>query len=157
MFSYLDRAYLLKILQGREICMVSRNKRHGQIAQLWLSGLPGRRVCSSFPIFIPPSLDCRLSWWLKPAAAYRDGIIDKNTFPITADDNVAYAIVVSGEREKELQPNGRFKYHASLDDPGALKLSRTMTTDTPKIVRVLRSWKLRSPLAPKAGLRYDGL
>ena len=65
--------------------------------------------------------------------------------------------MVNGSREVNLQPNGTFVYHAALDDPGALKLMKTMTSDTEKIVRVLRSWKLRSKLAPKAGLRYDGL
>ncbi|KAL6720512.1 hypothetical protein ACLMJK_002436 [Lecanora helva] len=96
-------------------------------------------------------------WWLKPAAAYRDGIIDHTSHAITADHNGAYAIVVNGSKEENLQPDGTFTYHASLSDPGALKLTKTMTTDTEKIVRVLRSWKLRSKLAPKAGLRYDGL
>lgn len=94
---------------------------------------------------------------MKPAAAYRDGIIDKTAHAITADNNGAYAIVVNGSRELNLQPNGTFAYHAALDDPGAFKLTKTMTSDTGKIVRVLRSWKLRSKLAPKAGLRYDGL
>ena len=98
-----------------------------------------------------------LSWWLKPAAAYRDGIIDMTSQAITADNNGAYAIVVNGSRELNLKPNGTFTYHAALGDPGALKLTKTMTTDTAKTVRVLRSWKLRSQLAPKAGLRYDGL
>ena len=97
------------------------------------------------------------SWWLKPAAAYRDGIIDKTSHAISADDGGAYAIVVNGSREVNLQRDGTFVYHAALDDPGALKLMKTMTNDTEKIVRVLRSWKLRSKLAPKAGLRYDGL
>lgn len=97
------------------------------------------------------------SWWLKPAAAYRDGIIDRTAHAITADENRAYAIVVNGSRELDMKPNGTFVYHAALDDPGALKLTKTMTSDTEKVVRVLRSWKLRSKLAPKAGLRYDGL
>ena len=97
------------------------------------------------------------SWWLKPAAAYRDGIIDKTSHAITADHNGAYAILVDGSRELDLKANGTFTYHAALDDPGAFKLTKTMTSDTDKIVRILRSWKLRSKLAPKAGLRYDGL
>ena len=94
---------------------------------------------------------------MKPAAAYRDGIIDKTSHAITADDNGAYAVVVTGSREIDLKPNGKFVYHAELDDPGALKLTKTMISDTEKVIRVLRSWKLRSKLAPKAGLRYDGL
>lgn len=97
------------------------------------------------------------SWWLKPAAAYRDGIIDKTAHAITADDNGAYAIVMSGGSEQDLKADEQFMYRAALHDPGVFKLTKTMTTNTEKIVRVLRSWKLRSNLAPKAGLRYDGL
>lgn len=97
------------------------------------------------------------SWWLKPAAAYRDGIIDRTAHAITADDNGAYAIVVNGSSEQGLKADGTFVYRAALHDPGVFKLTKTMTTNTEKVVRVLRSWKLRSKLAPKAGLRYDGL
>ena len=97
------------------------------------------------------------SWWLKPAAAYRDGIIDKTAHAITADDNGAYAIVMSGSSEQALELGGQFVYRAALHDPGVFKLTKTMITNTEKVVRVLRSWKLRSKLAPKAGLRYDGL
>jgi len=64
---------------------------------------------------------------------------------------------VSGGSEQALKADGQFMYRAALHDPGVFKLTKTMTTNTEKIVRVLRSWKLRSHLAPKAGLRYDGL
>lgn len=64
---------------------------------------------------------------------------------------------MSGSREQALKADGQFIYRAALHDPGVFKLTKTMTTNTEKIVRVLRSWKLRSDLAPKAGLRYDGL
>ena len=99
------------------------------------------------------------SWWLKPAAAYRDGIIDKNHWAITADADGAYAIVVSGNREHDLKPNGDFVYQVADDDPGPWKLTKLFFSDqiSHKVVRVLRSYKLHSPLAPKAGLRYDGL
>ena len=65
--------------------------------------------------------------------------------------------MLNGDRELDLKPNGTFTYDSALDDPGAIKLSKTMIGDTDKVVRILRSWKLRSELAPKAGLRYDGL
>lgn len=42
-----------------------------------------------------------------------------------------------------------------VGDPGARKLLRAMQNRDP--IRVLRSWKLNSHQAPKAGLRYDGL
>ena len=47
------------------------------------------------------------------------------------------------------------KYRSSPNDPGRLQLSRNMTSKS--LVRIVRSYKLKSNLAPKAGLRYDGL
>ena len=99
------------------------------------------------------------SWWLKPAAAYRDGIIDETSHGITADENGAYAIVLKGNCETDLGREREIRYQAAVDDPGVFKLTKTMLRADPdeKVVRVLRSWKLRSKIAPKAGLRYDGL
>ena len=97
------------------------------------------------------------SWWLKPAAAYRDGMVDETSNGITADEHRAYAIAISGAQEQELCLEGQFKYHATPNNPIAFKLTKTMISDTDKVVRGLRSYKLRSKLAPKAGLRYDGL
>lgn len=42
-------------------------------------------------------------------------------------------------------------------DPGAYKLMATINGEQRKAVRVLRSWRLRSPLSPVGGIRYDGL
>ena len=99
------------------------------------------------------------SWWLKPAAAFRDGIIDETSHAVTADDHGVYAIVLTKTQSEDLGREGHFKFHAAHNDPEAPKLRRAAISinDTDKIVRVLRSWKLRSDLAPKAGLRYDGL
>ena len=97
------------------------------------------------------------SWWLKPAAAFRDGIIDETSHAITADHRGVYAIVLTRAQAKDLDREGHVKFHAAQNDPEALKLIRIGISDTDKVVRVLRSWKLRSKLAPKAGLRYDGL
>ncbi|CAD6574376.1 MAG: hypothetical protein ASARMPREDX12_006570 [Alectoria sarmentosa] len=98
-------------------------------------------------------------WWLKPAAAYRDGIIDETSHGITANERGAYAIVLAGSCEMDLGRNGEIRYEAGINDPGVFKLTKTMLREDPeeKVVRVLRSWKLRSKNAPKAGLRYDGL
>ena len=59
----------------------------------------------------------------------------------------------------DLGRNGEIRYEAGINDPGVFKLTKTMLREDPeeKVVRVLRSWKLRSKNAPKAGLRYDGL
>lgn len=99
------------------------------------------------------------SWWLKPAAAYRDGIIDETAHGITADEHGAYAIVLTGSCETDLGRERDIRYMAAVDDPGVWRLTKTMLREDPeeKVVRVLRSWRLRSKIAPKAGLRYDGL
>ena len=110
-----------------------------------------------FPEILIP--DVQISWWLKPAAAYRDGIIDETSHGITANENGAYAIVLTGNCEVDLGRDRSIRYTAAVDDPGVFRLTKTMQHEDPdqKVVRVLRSWKLRSKLAPKAGLRYDGL
>lgn len=97
------------------------------------------------------------SWWLKPAAAFRDGIIDETSHAITADHRGVYAIVLTRAQAEDLGREGHVKFHAAQNDPEVLKLIRIGITDKSKVVRVLRNWKLRSKLAPKAGLRYDGL
>lgn len=48
-------------------------------------------------------------------------------------------------------------YTPDPDDPGLFKLMATINGEQRKTVRVLRSWKLQSSLAPAAGIRYDGL
>lgn len=99
------------------------------------------------------------SWWLKPAAAYRDGIIDETAHGITADEHGAYAIVLTGSCETDLGRERDIRYMAAVDDPGVWRLTKTMLREDAeeKVVRVLRSWRLRSKIAPRAGLRYDGL
>ena len=103
--------------------------------------------------------DDLISWWLKPAAAYRDGIIDETSHGITANENGAYAIVLTGNCEVDLGRDQAIRYTAAINDPGVFRLTKTMQHEdsNQKVVRVLRSWKLRSKIAPKAGLRYDGL
>ncbi|KAL8827096.1 MAG: hypothetical protein Q9191_003395 [Dirinaria sp. TL-2023a] len=106
-------------------------------------------------------------WWIKPAAAFRDGIIDASHNSISADAEAAYAIRMGGHDEesegfyqnKKIDEVERttIKYTPSVHEPkhGIYRLMETIRSG--KAVRVLRSWKLKSSLAPKAGLRYDGL
>ncbi|MCJ1378322.1 hypothetical protein MMC17_001419 [Xylographa soralifera] len=94
-------------------------------------------------------------WWIKPAAAYRDGIIHGSTNGITADVEGAYAIFMTDNEEVKTSEENIFRYWASPKDPGCLQLMKNVHSR--KLVRVLRSWRLYSSLAPKAGLRYDGL
>lgn len=48
-------------------------------------------------------------------------------------------------------------YRPDPHDLGLYKLMATINGEQRKTVRVLRSWKLQSSIAPAAGLRYDGL
>lgn len=104
------------------------------------------------------STDMYFSWWIKAAAAFRDGIIDETSDGITANENGAYAIVIKDNQESLTAQEGRTRYFTTGADPGVLKLTHTIiASDVRSVVRVLRSWKLQSQLAPVAGLRYDGL
>lgn len=65
-------------------------------------------------------------------------------------------ILKDGE-ETQIGENGLTRYTISGLDRGLLQLSKPMIGDRRSVVRILRSSKLCSPLAPAAGLRYDGL
>ena len=67
----------------------------------------------------------------------------------------AYAILMTDNEEVEIGEENMFRYRASQKDPGSLQLMKNVHSR--EMVRVLRSWRLCSRLAPKAGLRYDGL
>ena len=95
------------------------------------------------------------SWWIKRAAAYRDGIIDGSVHGITADKDGAYAILMMSEEELETSTHDLVKYRTSQSDPGCFKLMENLRSR--QVVRVLRSWRMSSKWKPKAGLRYDGL
>ena len=66
---------------------------------------------------------------------------------------------MTGSCETEIGRDRDIRYRAEVDDPSVFRLTKTMLREDPeeKVVRVLRSWRLRSKIAPKAGLRYDGL
>lgn len=65
-------------------------------------------------------------------------------------------ILKKGE-EIQIGGCGLSRYTTSGVDREALKLSKPMIGDRRGVIRVLRSSKLRSALAPAAGIRYDGL
>ncbi|KAL9580212.1 MAG: hypothetical protein Q9203_006394 [Teloschistes exilis] len=96
-------------------------------------------------------------WWLNCAAACFHGIVDNVQYHITADEEVAYAIALTLDTERDSFQVESFSYAPHSSDSGIFKLMATINGEQRKVVRVLRSWKLRSPLAPSAGLRYDGL
>jgi hypothetical protein len=94
-------------------------------------------------------------WWIKPAAAVRDGIID-SCDGITAGPSEAYAIVLTEADEQD--PDSlmtSLHYRPPSTQPKRVKLMRNLTNRKP--IRVLRRHKLKSPLAPELGIRYDGL
>lgn len=96
-------------------------------------------------------------WWIKTIAAVRDGIIGPASKAITADKDGAYAMILKNGEETHLGEHGLTRFTSSGVDRDILQLAKPMTGDRRGTVRILRSCKLRSPLAPTAGLRYDGL
>ncbi|KAI4161252.1 MAG: hypothetical protein LQ342_005044 [Letrouitia transgressa] len=97
------------------------------------------------------------SWWPNSLAACEAGIIDDPQWAITADIDVAYAILLTENREKQL-PNGEgSRFFPYPGDRSVVKLMQTISGNHRIAVRVLRSGSLESPLAPTAGVRYDGL
>ena len=52
---------------------------------------------------------------------------------------------------------GILRYAAPSRDVGVFRLMNTISSSERAAVRVLRSYKLDSPIAPIGGLRYDGL
>ncbi|KAL8674031.1 MAG: hypothetical protein Q9168_001563 [Polycauliona sp. 1 TL-2023] len=98
----------------------------------------------------------RLEGFAKPQAC-KAGIIDNLHYRITSDNRVAYAIAMTQENESKVSKDGNSSYTPYSDDPGVSKLMATINGEQRSTIRVLRSWRLRSSLAPAAGLRYDGL
>ena len=101
----------------------------------------------------------RLSWWIAPYFAFRNGMIDEKTAVnggTTFDENGAYAILLT-DRKDELEGTGpaSFTYRTRYDDRGRYILSKPDPRREP--VRVLRSHKLSSLSSPRVGVRYDGL
>ncbi len=101
------------------------------------------------------------SWWIKPACAYRDGMLTDPNSDIAVGPYGAYTVVLArGIETPMVGGTSRWKCtEADLKhgpaDPGVLILMRNMHNHME--VRIIRSWKLKSPLAPKGGFRYDGL
>lgn len=103
----------------------------------------------------------RSSWWIKPACAYRDGMLDDPNSDVAVGEYGAYAIVLAHGTET-MTTGGTSMWSCTEADVkseqrggGLLNMLRNMHNRTE--VRVLRSWKLKSPLAPRGGFRYDGL
>ena len=87
----------------------------------------------------------------------RDGIIGSASKRITADKDGTYAMILKDGEETQIGEQELTRYATSGGDRDVLQLSKAMIGDRRSVVRIIRSSKLRSPLAPTAGLRYDGL
>ncbi|KAI9840232.1 MAG: hypothetical protein M1838_004153, partial [Thelocarpon superellum] len=100
-------------------------------------------------------------WWIEPACAYRDGMLDEANSHVAVGIYGAYAIVMAKGEETETD-NDTVKWKCtgkcikpSSTGAGVLSLMSNMRNHTH--VRLLRSWKLKSRWAPRGGVRYDGL
>ncbi|KAL9028186.1 MAG: hypothetical protein Q9196_003410 [Gyalolechia fulgens] len=87
----------------------------------------------------------------------RDGIVDNPQSWVTADDDVAYAVMMADHTESNVGQDDSCSYIPDPGDPGVFKLMATINGEKRNPVRVIRSWRLDSRLAPTAGIRYDGL
>ncbi|KAI4270493.1 MAG: hypothetical protein L6R35_006607 [Caloplaca aegaea] len=83
-----------------------------------------------------------------------DGIIDNPHSCVTSDEDVAYAITMTHHTETNESKDDSCSFTPRPNDPGAFKLMSTINGEQRNPVRVLRSWRLDSSLAPIAGLRY---
>jgi hypothetical protein len=91
--------------------------------------------------------------------AARDGIIDGSGNPFTFDDEGVYALILSDHVE-ELHEEGRppgsvVKYTMIAPNPAKFRLLRNNLRREP--VRILRHHRLGTDVAPRFGLRFDGM
>lgn len=100
----------------------------------------------------------RYRWWVHPVFAFHDGIIDSPDplGGITADQEGAYAILLTNSDESSFNNADYFTYRCHAKDKGKFRLMNAILPPKQSI-RVLRSHTLRSPFAPAAGVRYEGL
>ncbi|KAI9726331.1 MAG: hypothetical protein M1828_001605 [Chrysothrix sp. TS-e1954] len=97
-------------------------------------------------------------WWIHPIFAYHAGIISYTSagIGITADEESAYAVLMTEQDEVVGGRFDRLQYQVKEDDPNCHRLRGCiLPMKTP--VRVLRSHTLNSEWRPSAGVRYDGL
>ncbi|KAK4574942.1 hypothetical protein LTR86_000792 [Recurvomyces mirabilis] len=97
-------------------------------------------------------------WWINRLFAFREGIINHSEAEggVIADSIGAYAVVLAGSQEKSCFNSSSFIFRPSNNDKGRYRLT-SGAPESRQPVRILRSHNLQSFLAPKAGLRYDGL
>jgi len=116
----------------------------------------GSMYLSKHPICKTDIVNCR--WWVHPVFAFHDGIIDSPDplGGITADQDGAYAILLTNSDESSSHNAEHFTYRCHAKDKGKFRLMNAILPPKQSI-RVLRSHTLRAPHSPAAGVRYEGL
>ncbi|KPM41515.1 hypothetical protein AK830_g5019 [Neonectria ditissima] len=93
-------------------------------------------------------------WWLNLACAHRDGIVGSALeTPTKGKYGVAALPLVTGAEDVYL-PSGTVKY---IREGRISDIHLSLLSKVGSHIRILRGHLLQSPLAPKAGLRYDGV
>ncbi|KAK2064182.1 hypothetical protein LY76DRAFT_612399 [Colletotrichum caudatum] len=92
-------------------------------------------------------------WWLNLACAHRDGILGTAVEKPTKGKYGVTALPLLTGREEHVHGNlYRYVREGCLSDMHVSLLTKVGTQ-----IRILRGYRLKSTLAPKAGVRYDGL
>ncbi|KAI9842686.1 MAG: hypothetical protein M1837_006971 [Sclerophora amabilis] len=106
-------------------------------------------------------------WWINRAAAFRDGAIDNPDGRFSYSKWGVCALVLALGEEEILKEESNddleisswkckmTEFKPGPKGEGMWALTSNMLCG--EQTRLLRSWKLTSPLAPTAGLRYDGM
>ncbi|KAK1633617.1 PUA-like domain-containing protein [Colletotrichum phormii] len=92
-------------------------------------------------------------WWLNLACAHRDGVIGTAVEKPTKGKYGVTALPLLTGREEHIRGNlYRYIREGRLSDMHVSLLTQVGTQ-----IRILRGYRLKSTLAPQAGVRYDGL
>ncbi|GJC90171.1 hypothetical protein ColLi_13009 [Colletotrichum liriopes] len=92
-------------------------------------------------------------WWLNLACAHRDGILGTAVEKPTKGKYGVTALPLLTGREEHVRGNlYRYVREGRLSDMHVSLLTQVGTQ-----IRILRGYRLKSTLAPQAGVRYDGL
>ncbi|KXH67619.1 hypothetical protein CSAL01_12272 [Colletotrichum salicis] len=92
-------------------------------------------------------------WWLNLACAHRDGVIGTAVEKPTKGKYGVTALPLLTGREEHIRGNlYRYVREGRLSD-----MHVSLLTQVGAQIRILRGYRLKSTLAPQAGVRYDGL
>lgn len=94
-------------------------------------------------------------WWLNLACCYRDGIVGSMFDDLTKGPYgiTAMPLLTGEEIESTIPDCFTYRQVGPIQDMYICLMSQLGQ----KHVRILRGYKLKSPNAPKGGIRYDGL